>query len=286
MSTRLRQKDHASDSDGHPRIGRYALLERLGTEHKHAAYRAVDIGSGFTVFLKLRVRNIELSGEEHRVLDEVAKRLMPLGNPHLVHFLDAGKETGFTYTVTSFVRGESLAQIVNAHGPLPESALARCALGLASALDTLHRFGLLHGGMAPDHVMIRRDGVAKLCDLSQVRAAGRIDAQSAYREMAAVRQYTSPEALTPGLPIDRRTDYYGLGATLYFAATGVSPFKATTKPEHLPAVIRKKRPPSPRRKNKQLSPEVSKLILSLLAKTPAERPSTLEDIGARLQSRL
>ena len=286
MSTRPRQKDRASDSDEHPRIGRYALLERLGTAHKHAAYRAVDIQSGFTVFLKVRARNVELSGEQRRVLDEVATRLRPLENPHLVRFLDAGKETGFTYTVTSFVRGESLEQIVNAHGPLPESALARCALGMASALDTLHRFGLLHGGIAPDHVMIRCDGVAKLCDLSRVRAAGKIDAPSACEEMGAVRQYTPPEALTPGLPIDRRMDYYGLGATLYFAATGLPPFKATPKPQHLPAVIRKKKPASPRRRNKQLSPEVSELILSLLAKTPAERPSTLEDICARLQSRL
>ena len=88
--------------------------------------------------------------------------------------------------------------------------------------------------------------------------------------------------LSPSLPLDYRADYYGLGATLYFAGTGQAPFNEEKDSKNLSRFIRNRRPGAPRRKNKNISTGLADLLLSLMEKTAGRRPSSLADVRAYL----
>lgn len=119
--------------------------------------------------------------------------------------------------------GRTLADQVAAHGPFTGQALERLAGELASVLAEAHRQGVVHRDVTPNNAMIDDDGRAVLTDwgLARVGGSGSQTATSAL----GTSGYTAPEVYE-GVRADPRVDLYGLGAVLYFAATGKGPFDA------------------------------------------------------------
>jgi len=281
---------HKTPESGHgPRIGPYELLARLSKKNRPAqcaTYRARNLETGWPVCVKVSKSEPPATEEQRKVFARKMTVLHKLNHPFLVSVVDAGWEIGFKYLVMNHVKGDSLDKIVRLRGPLPETALARVGLRLLAALEYLHERELLHCNVSPNHVMIRCDGVVKLAGLFDVQPAGlRTEGDAAgfgSTKNCEISPYTPPEVLSSLLPLDRRTDFYGLGATLHFAATGRPPFGEAKGLRQLTRMVKNRPPDSPRRKNKGISPDLAELLGSLMGKAPGRRPSSLEDIRARL----
>ena len=145
------------------------------------------------------------------------------------------------------------------------------AIALAELLGRLHDAGVIHKQITPDHLLIHPEcGEPTLIDFTQASRLGREEAE-APRPMALESPYLAPEQTGRiHRSIDYRSDYYGLGATLYEVLTGQTPFAGEAGAALTHSQIAK--PPIPARRLRPALPEmVSRLIDKLLAKDASER---------------
>jgi serine/threonine-protein kinase len=175
-----------------------------------------------------------------------------------------------------YLRGLSLAELVERHGPLPPARAAYLLRQVGLALCEAHSAGLIHRDLKPSNVFAARrggmDDVAKLLDFGLVRPTQTAGDPHLSREgqILGTPLYMSPEQAMGGRELDERSDIYSLGAVAYTILTGRPPFEDTGGISVLIAHARDRVvPPS------QIRPEVpddlERVVMRCLAKDPADR---------------
>ncbi|QRP49592.1 AAA family ATPase [Amycolatopsis sp. FDAARGOS 1241] len=163
--------------------------------------------------------------------------------------------------------------------PLPVEVLVGVALGLARAVAAVHRRGVLHRDITPANVVLSRDGTPCLVDFALATSLAESGDRPAERsEIVGTLAYLAPEQTgRTGRPVDRRSDLYALGATLYELATAAPPFGSgdplRLTHDHLARV-----PAPPVEVNRALPAPLSEIILHLLEKEPDNRYQTAEGL--------
>jgi serine/threonine protein kinase len=179
--------------------------------------------------------------------------------------MDADPDAETPWLASVFVTGPSLKEAVDATGPLPEDAVRRLAVGLASALTEIHRVGLIHRDLKPGNVLLTGDG-PRVIDFGIARAAEGGSDLTGTGGIIGSPAFMSPEqaesrALTPA------SDVFSLGGLLVMAATGRGPFTGATTAQMLYNVVHA----APDLTG--LTPEIRALVEPCLAKDPAGRPA-------------
>ncbi|WP_405063918.1 protein kinase [Kribbella sp. NBC_01505] len=159
---------------------------------------------------------------------------------------------------------QSLVELAAGRG-LPIGDVVVLGQILGSVLAEAHEGGLVHGGVTPSNVLERPDGQPVLADFGM---ALRLRFP---RDLTAAAAYTAPEVLRDG-ELSEEADVYGLGAVLYLALTGQSPFP--TKPGETPddVVLRVLREPAPEVSGQDVPPALTALLRRMLAKEAGTRP--------------
>ncbi|HEY0475529.1 MAG TPA: protein kinase [Kribbella sp.] len=166
---------------------------------------------------------------------------------------------------------QSLPDLV-ARGPLPIGDVEVLGQILASVLAQAHDIGLVHGGITPANVLERANGQPALGDFGlslRLRFP---------RDLMGDAAYTAPEVLREG-ELSEQADVYGLGAVLYLALTGHSPFPARTGETPDDVVLRVLREPVPQVSGRDIPPGLTDLLLRMMAKEPGDRPDAAEVVG-------
>ena len=221
---------------------RYHLQSLLGQGGMGAVYKAWDARLEVPVAVKEMVPQPGLDPQTLAHLRaqfrQEALTLARLNHPHLVRVTDFFEEGGNACLVMDFVQGQSLADLIAARGPLPESQVLEWARQLLDALAYCHRQGVIHRDIKPQNVIIRPDGKAVLVDFGLVKLWDPRDprTRTALRGMGTP-EYAPPEQYDAGGHTDPRSDLYSLGATLYHALTGQAPPTATARVAY-PASLR------------------------------------------------
>jgi eukaryotic-like serine/threonine-protein kinase len=175
------------------------------------------------------------------------------------------QDQGETFIVMELVQAPTLAELVADGGPLPVARVAGLGAELAGALAAAHGVGIVHRDVKPANVMVPAEGGARLADFGIASLAG--DPQlTATGLVLGSPAFMAPEQAR-GEASGPAVDWWGLGATLFFAVEGAPPFQRGSWIATLAAVVNDP-PPSPRRAG-PLGP----LLAALLAKDPADRPS-------------
>jgi eukaryotic-like serine/threonine-protein kinase len=159
---------------------------------------------------------------------------------------------------------QSLPDLV-AHGPLPIGDVIVLGQILSSVLAEAHDAGLVHGGVTPANVLERPSGQPALADFG---VALRLRFP---RDLMADAAYTAPEVLRDG-ELSEQADVYGLGAVLYLALTGQSPFPARTGESADGVVLRVLREPPPEVSGRDVPAALTGLLQRMMAKDPDARP--------------
>ncbi|MGW1341473.1 serine/threonine protein kinase [Kribbella sp. NPDC002412] len=162
---------------------------------------------------------------------------------------------------------QSLPDLV-ANGPLPIGDVVVLGQILSSVLAEAHDTGLVHGGVTPANVLERPSGQPALADFG---VALRLRFP---RDLMADAAYTAPEVLRDG-ELSEQADVYGLGAVLYLALTGQSPFPARTGESADGVVLRVLREPPPEVSGRDVPPALSGLLQRMMAKDPDARPEAV-----------
>jgi serine/threonine protein kinase len=172
----------------------------------------------------LRPDRIEDRKARSRLLQE-GRILERLTHPHIVRAYET-LEKPRPVVVLETLGGNTLEYLIAVNGrrPLHLSDVAFLGLHLCSAMHYLHRQGLLHLDLKPSNI-VSNLGLTKVLDFSIARPPGRV------RAGLGTRQYMAPEQACGGL-LSEATDVWGIGAVLFEAATGLSPFKPEAGQEY------------------------------------------------------
>lgn len=235
------------------RVANWRLLERLGQGAHGVAYRAVadqQIPHGQEVVLKLFRPGYEAQGHHEA---RVAGRLV---HPGLVPMLDYGNFQGRFFVVYELVRGTSLAN-------LSGKEAAACLPGLLEVVCYAHEFGVVHGDIRPQNVLVDERGRPRLIDF----CAG---------QTSAAPSYVAPELLHGGRPT-RAGDQYSLGVVAWEVLTGQHPFQA----DDLVEMLRRRHQPLPELPGK---PQLGRVLHRMLADSPQDRYRDINEAAAALRA--
>jgi hypothetical protein len=243
---------------------RYRLERRIGRGGAGAVWRAHDEN----LDRKVAVKQIAIASDTEarsrgRALRE-ARAAARLHVPNVVQVYDVIEEGGSVYLIMELVEAPNLSTLVRRRGALTPRDAAALGLQMLDALEAAHRAGIVHRDVKPSNVLIHRDtarltdfGIARLSDDPTLTATGVVMGTPAY---------IAPE-YAQGSEIGPAVDLYGLGATLYYAVEGRSPYGAEGSLSTVLAVIN-----SPPRPLTRAGP-LTDLLNTLLAKDPEARPS-------------
>jgi len=237
-----------------------------------AVYRAIRASDRETVAVK--VLSAELADDKvyARRFEREGRVARGLDHPHLVPVLDTGFDCGHRYIVTRYVEGESLAVVLAREGVLSTGRLVRLAAGVGSALDAVHRTGLVHRDLKPANVLIDLRGRGLLTDFGVARGAADTVLTAPGRVVGTV-DYLAPE-LIQGRPAGPASDIYALGCVVFECLAGEPPFAAATGFSEACLAHLQSEPPDLRTRRPDASPALLWASLQALAKDPEDRPAT------------
>ncbi|OIK03849.1 serine/threonine-protein kinase [Streptomyces monashensis] len=246
---------------------RYRLLSPLGEGGMGTVWRARDEVLHREVAVK-EVRapaGLPASDMERMYarLEREAWAAARVANRNVVTVYDVAVEGGRPWIVMELVRGLSLADRLEAQGPLPPQEAAHIGAEVLSALRAAHAAGVLHRDVKPANVLLANDGRVVLTDFGIASVEGS-SALTMTGEVVGSPEFLAPERAlgrTPG----PESDLWSLGVLLYAAVEGVSPFRYDTPLSTLRAVVDEELPPPLR------AGPLAPVIAGLLRKDPAER---------------
>jgi Tol biopolymer transport system component len=266
------------------RLGRYLILESLGSGGMGVVYRARDEKLERMVAIKMLAPGV-LSGEEaRRHFRREALALAKLNHPRIAAVYDVGEQDGADYIVMELVEGDSLAVKLRA-GALGIKQATAIALQVAEALEEAHEHGVIHRDLKPANVMITPNGNAKILDfgVAKMLALGTDDTISlpGTGEILGTPLYMSPEQAL-GRKVDERTDLWSLGVLYYESLAGRPPFRGSGTLAVLHAITG--RPPAPLREiQPDLPPLAEHIVTRALEKDCELRYQRAADLRTDLQ---
>lgn len=195
--------------------GRFRLEEKLGEGGMGVVWRATDLDLGRVVALK-RAH----SGDGTQMRRE-ARIGAGLHHQHVVAVFDVVVDADERWLVMEYLPSRSVATILADEGPLPVSEVSRIGAHVADALAAMHANQMVHRDVTPGNVLVAKDGVAKLTDLGIARWAEATVTGGA--QLGGSSGYLAPEVVD-GHEAGYEADVFALGATLFAAVEGISPW--------------------------------------------------------------
>lgn len=201
---------------------------------------------------------------------------------HVLEIYDSGELDGQPYISMRYVAGGTLAEV---GASLPLEPRVRLLAQVAEGLHAAHREGLLHRDVKPSNVLVERtpDGELNALVTDFGLATGIEEAAATDGDtIAGSPHYIAPERLSSPTAVDRRSDVYSLGITLYRLLTGELPFSGQNTMEVLRKTLYEDLPP-PRQRLPSLPVELEAIILRCTAHDPDQRYASARAVAADLQ---
>lgn len=255
---------------------RYQIGPKLGHGGMGAVFRAYDKRLEREVAVKVMGSSLLDLGEKGRArfLRE-ARAIAQLNHPNILDVYDVGDDQGEPFIVMELIEGQSLYD----HPPRDLEAIIGITRQICAALEHAHAHGIVHRDLKPGNVLVTSQGQVKLTDFGLARLTFASNLTSG-QTLIGTPLYMAPEQAL-GQEIDGRADLYALGVMLYEWTTGRYPFNdddpMTIVAQHIHAPVI-----SPRTLRSDLSPALEAIILKLLAKTPAERFASAQEVSQAL----
>ena len=268
------------------RIGPYHLEKQIGEGGMGKVFKAQhDLLKRPTA---LKILKPELTSDTAiRRFSREVQFACQLSHPNTVDIYDYGCTTeGHFYYAMEFLSGLSLQELVQKFGPLPYPRGLYLLRQLCGSLGEAHRAGFVHRDVKPRNIMVCNCGgeadFVKVVDFglvksSEPRSEG---GDTTVGEWAGTPRYIAPERLLQPRIVDPRSDIYSVGVTMYWTFTGTEAFAGDGLDALLTSIMSE--PPRPIAAQFAMPPVLQEILQKCLAKIPADRFQTIEELEAAL----
>ena len=273
------------------RLGAYEIVGPLGRGGMGEVYRARDTRLEREVAVKMLPEELATDPERQARFEREARVLAALSHPNVatVHGFEQARPNGnegepLSFLVMELVDGEDLATRLE-RGPLPNDEAIELFRQVAAGLEAAHNKGIVHRDLKPANIMVDAEGRARLLDFGLARSDGEMTegdlSQSPTMTARATgtgvlmgtAAYMSPEQAR-GQAVDKRTDIWAYGCSLYEALTGQKAFEGGDPVAVMAAILRDD--PDWNALPRETPASVSRLLRRCLRKKRNER---LRDVG-------
>ncbi len=270
-------------------LDRYRVVELLGQGGMGMVFRAIDPTLRRTVALKIILPKYADNVRLRERFIEEAQATARVRSAHVAEVYDCGVWRDVSYQTMELLTGQTLDKRPR---PMPTDIWRRIAYGIAKGLSDAHRVGLVHRDLKPSNIHLGTDArtgkpTVKIIDFGLARPVNREIEVTKSGELLGTPAYMSPEQAR-GKKVDHRTDLYSLGVILHQLATGKLPYLNAS--EGVFAILTELATPDPLPSVTNLAtnlpPILASLIDRLLAKDPANRPASADEVMAILKESL
>ena len=216
-------------------IGRYRVLDRIGSGGMATVYKAVEAKTQQIVAVKVLGRNMIGNQEAVARFEREVRAATLLRHPNIVAAYDAGADGELHFMVMEFVEGYNLDKWVEEHGRLPFAAACECIRQCALGLQCAHEKGLVHRDIKPANLVVTWKGqsgfLVKILDMGMARFVSESSQDKGLTKTGQIMgtpDYIAPEQARNTRAADIRADIFSLGCTLYKLLTNDVPFEGKT----------------------------------------------------------
>jgi serine/threonine protein kinase/tetratricopeptide (TPR) repeat protein len=260
-------------------VSHYKILDKLGEGGMGAVYKAEDTKLKRIVALKFLPPELTRDKDAKARFIHEAQAASSLDHPNIctIHEIDES-EDGHMFICMACYEGDTLRELVS-KSPMQLGKAIEISIDVARGLAQAHEKGIVHRDLKPENIFITKDGTVKIVDFGLAKLAGRTKLTK-NGVTAGTAAYMSPEQAL-GREVDRRTDIWSLGATLYEMVTGQMPFKGEYEEAVVYSILNEAAEPVTGLRS-GVPMELERIITKCMAKDPAERYQTAADLVADL----
>jgi len=265
------------------RLGKFEIVRLLAQGSMGEVYLGRDPIIGREVAIKVIHTSAGMGAEARERFATEARAAGVLNHPNIVTIHEMGEEQGVLYLAMELVRGEELGTLIRAGTLSPKDTLEVLAQ-VCDGLAVAHRHQILHRDIKPSNIRVVWDGKTLQAKVLDFGVAKVIDSDTTDEgTVFGTVNYMAPEYLQSGKP-DARSDLFAIGVILYEALAGIPPFDGPSPGSVIYRLLHETPDPLPPSAIKGISRDVQGILNHALAKDPANRFQTAEDLARVLRS--
>lgn len=261
--------------------GKYEVTKFLGQGGMGAVYAAKHILLGKERAIKFLPKNTDMDENSISRFINEAKAAALVEHPNIVQVHDIEEMDEFYFIIMEYVKGEGVDEILKKEGAMPGPKALDIILQSAMGLGAIHKAGLVHRDIKPANLMRTQEGIIKIADFGIVKHLQSEKALTAANAVLGTPQFMAPEQIS-NPDIDCRADIYALGSTFFTLVTNRYAFQGSTM--QLLFLVMNEPPTPPHEIVPSLDPDISKIILKMMEKSPAKRYQNIQELVQALKN--
>ena len=272
--------------------GQFKIESKLGSGGIGTVYSAIQPEMNRSVAVKILHPKFSRREDLASRLRREARAMSQLTHPSIAKvFLHGELEDGSLYVVMERLYGRDLREALNSDGPFPLERALLIVIAICGALGEAHAAGIVHRDLKPENIFLCQSGglrdFPKVLDFGLAKVTQKQMRPGSIKLTGADEVFGTPRFMSPeqaqAKPLTPASDVYSLALILYEMLTGKSPFNARDSLEY--TLLHVKTPPAPlngRTADRSFPPELERVIMKALAKSPDERYTSTADFAEEL----
>lgn len=265
--------------------GTYKLVMCIATGGSSQVWECIEQASGRHLAMKLLKQDSPDFKENKVGLKHEADVLKTLDHPLIIKFDRFSTSRDNTYMTMEHFRAANVKLQLKSDIRSVHVRARTLFESICQALSHVHSRGWVHRDIKPDNVLMNKVGEIRLVDYSlsskEVKGFSKLIGGGKLKTIQGTRTYIAPETIRKQTPTFQ-TDLYSLGILFFEVLTGRTPFQAATPEELLKRHLRDE-PVNASELNKNVTPEMDRIIFRLLKKKPVDRPASVDEVLSELK---